>query len=414
MTFLRLLYNFLIFLSWQGLKVIALFNPKIRLFVSGRKTTFQQLKNTIQPTEKWIWMHVASLGEFEQGLPILEGLRKSYPEHKIILTFFSPSGFEVKKNTPFANVTVYLPMDTKSNAVQFLDTVKPHLALFVKYEIWPNYLFELQKRNIPTLLVSAIFSKRQSYFKPWGGFMRYSLKSFAHFFVQDETSKKLLKSIGFENVTVSGDTRFDRVSQILENNNSLSFMDSFKGNSPCMVAGSTWPEDEKILLEYINTVETSMKFVIAPHEIKTTHIEKITNTLTKKVVCYSQKEIKNLNDFDVMIIDTIGLLTKIYSYADISYVGGAFATGLHNTLEPATFGVPIIIGPDYEGFKEAEDLVDLKGIHPIANFEEFSTVMNIFVSDASIRKENGQINATYVQENQGATTLILKHIKTFL
>ena len=371
MLLLRSIYSVLIFVSWLVLKIIAALNPKIKLFVSGRKKTLPQLKANILASDNVVWMHVASLGEFEQGLPILESLKRTYPDYKIVLSFFSPSGFEVKKNTNAADQVVYLPMDTMGNARRFMDIVHPSLAIFVKYEIWPNYLSELNKRKIPTLLVSAIFSKRQVFFKPYGGFMRNALKSFSHFFVQDETSKKLLNSIGFENVTVSGDTRFDRVFEILEQNNELSFMNNFKGESICLVSGSTWPEDEKILIDYINSVKSSVKFVIAPHEIKPTHIEGIIDALNKKTVCYSKMDDSNLEDFEVLVIDTIGLLTKVYSYANIAYVGGAFATGLHNTLEPAVYGIPVIIGPNYKGFKEAEELVAKKGILSISGPEEF-------------------------------------------
>ena len=414
MLLLRSIYSVLIFVSWLVLKIIAALNPKIKLFVSGRKKTLPQLKANILASDKVVWMHVASLGEFEQGLPILESIKRTYPDYEIVLSFFSPSGFEVKKNTKAADQVVYLPMDTMGNARRFMDIVHPSLAIFVKYEIWPNYLSELNKRKIPTLLVSAIFSKRQVFFKPYGGFMRNALKSFSHFFVQDETSKKLLNSIGFENVTVSGDTRFDRVSKILEQNNELPFMNNFKGESICLVSGSTWPEDEKILIDYINSVKSSVKFVIAPHEIKPTHIEGIIDALNKKTVCYSKMDDSNLEDFEVLVIDTIGLLTKVYSYANIAYVGGAFATGLHNTLEPAVYGIPVIVGPNYKGFKEAEDLVAKKGILSISGPEEFDAQMNLFITNETERKKTGKINSDYVQSNRGATTLILQQIKTII
>ncbi len=411
---LRFLYNILIALVWQVLKVVAIFQPKMKLFVSGRKNTFSQLTNQLSSTPKTIWMHVASLGEFEQGLPILERLRVQYPNHKLVLTFFSPSGYEVKKNTSAADVVVYLPMDTKANAKRFVDVVNPDLALFVKYEIWPNYLRQLKLRNIPTLLISAIFSERQIYFKGYGGFMRNSLRAFSHFFVQDNTSKKLLKHIGFENSTVGGDTRLDRVSEILNRDNQLDFMNSFKGNQSCFVAGSTWPEDEEILIEYINSNKTETKFVMAPHEIKSAHIEKITSALQKKVVLYSELEHKDLSLFDVLIVDTIGLLTKIYSYADLAYVGGGFATGLHNTMEPAIFGVPIIIGPNYSGFKEAEDLVSQGGILPVSDYVGFISLMKKFNTDPNYTHKLGAINSAYISSNKGASELIMKHISKIL
>lgn len=410
MVRLRFLYNILVNTVWLGLHLIALFNAKIKLFVEGRKQTFSILDKRLDPKKKSIWMHVASLGEFEQGLPILEKLRTKYPDHQLILTFFSPSGYEIKKDTPAADVAIYLPMDTASNVERFLNQVNPEFAIFVKYEVWPNYLHHLYKKNIPAYLISAIFSKRQIYFRPYGGFMRKSLGKFEHFFVQDERSKKLLNSIGFTNSTISGDTRLDRVSEILKRNNHLDFMERFKGNLLCLVAGSTWPEDEEILIEYINDTQDQVKFVIAPHEIKKHHIDKITSALNKKAVLYSKLENTNLEEFDVLIVDTIGLLTKIYSYANIAYVGGGFATGLHNTMEPAVFGLPIIIGPQFKGFKEAEDLVLEGGIIPISDKNSFFNLMKDLVHNPSAIDTIGSINSNYINSNKGATNLIMKHL----
>ena len=386
----------------------------MKLFVSGRKEVFQKLEAKVSGDDRFIWMHVASLGEYEQGLPILERIKSKYSSHKIALTFFSPSGYEVKKNTGIADVVVYLPMDTLSNAKRYLININPEIAIFIKYEIWPNYLYELKKRGIPTLLVSAIFSKRQVFFKPYGGFMRKSLKTFSHFFVQNESSKHLLASLNFENVTVSGDTRFDRVSEILKQDNVLGFMKDFKKSDFCLVAGSTWPEDEEILVDFINSSEKTVKYVIAPHTIKPVHIEKIQASLTKKSVCYSKLAQENVADYEVIIIDTIGLLTKIYSYADVAYVGGAFATGLHNTLEPAVYGIPVIIGPNYLGFREAEDLVDRNGIHVITDNSSFTGLMNRFISDSDFRNKTGNTNTDYIKENLGATELVMEFIHTLL
>ncbi len=409
----RFVYNLLISASWYVLQVIALFSPKMEQFVSGRKNSFSKLESVLKNGDKSIWMHVASLGEYEQGLPMLERIKSNYPSHKIVLTFFSPSGYEVKKDTPIADVVVYLPMDTISNAKRFLQLIQPELVLFVKYEIWPNYLHQLKLNAIPTLLVSAIFSKRQAFFKTYGGFIRKSLGTFQHFFVQDEKSRDLLATIGYRNVTVSGDTRFDRVSEILNRDNSLDFMEDFKNGQFCLVAGSTWPEGEEILIEFINTSNAPIKYVIAPHTIKPNHIEKIESGLNKKSIRYSGLG-ENLSTYDVIIIDTIGILTKIYSYADVAYVGGAFATGLHNTLEPAAFGIPVIIGPQYEGFKEAEDLVDKKGIHVVHNQAEFSSLMNRLLSDMDFRLETGTINSNYLTENTGATSQIVAYIENIL
>lgn len=411
---MRFLYNILINIAWLVLSVIALFNAKIKLFIQGRKRTFPLLKEKLNKGDKTIWMHVASLGEFEQGLPILERLHSKYPEHKLVLSFFSPSGYEVKKNTSIADVVVYLPMDSHHKVKRFLNMVNPQLAIFVKYEVWPNYLYQLKKRNIPTILVSAIFSERQIYFKSYGGFMRKSLREFDHYFVQDEKSKKLLESIGIKNSSIGGDTRLDRVSEILKRNNQLDFMDRFKNNQICLVAGSTWPEDEKILVNYINSTPEKIKFVIAPHEIKSAHIDKIASALEKTAVRYSELDNQNLKEIDVLIIDTIGLLTKIYSYANIAYVGGGFATGLHNTMEPAIFGIPIIIGPQFGGFKEAEDLVNEGGIIPISSQDSFDNLMNDLLNHPISIKNIGAINANYINANKGASELIMKYISKIL
>lgn len=393
---------------------MAVFNSKLKLFVSGRKETFERLTTSISQGNKVVWIHVASLGEFEQGLPIIERLRAEYPSHKILVTFFSPSGYEVKKNTSAADVVVYLPMDTQKNASQFLDSVRPELAIFVKYEIWPNYLRELQKREIPTLLISAIFKKEQIYFKGYGGFMRKAVRRFDHYFVQDIESQKLLTSIQITNTSVTGDTRLDRVSEILDENNQLDFMQNFKKDRLCFVAGSTWPEDESILIDYINNAPKNLKYIIAPHIVKKDKILGLAGAITKKKVLYSNIDSTTVGDCEVLIVDTIGLLTKIYSYAEIAYVGGGFATGLHNTLEPAVFGIPVVIGPDYKGFKEAEDLVAKKGILPIADQWTFDELMKKMLDNPEFRKKTGAVNAEYITKNKGASTQIMTYIRTLL
>ncbi|EAR02278.1 3-deoxy-D-manno-octulosonic acid transferase [Maribacter sp. HTCC2170] len=396
------------------MKIVALFHPKIKLFVDGRKETFSVLKNKINRDDKVIWIHVASLGEFEQGLPIIEKLKTEYPSHKILITFFSPSGYEVKKNTNAADCVVYLPMDTKANAKEFISTINPILAIFVKYEIWPNILNVLKENETPTLLISAIFRKNQVFFKWYGAIMKKALKTFDHFFVQDENSVTLIQNINLKNVTLSGDTRFDRVSEILKRDNSLKFMEQFKATEPCFVAGSTWPEDEEIIVAFVNESSKSIKYVIAPHNIKTDHIQSLKKSISKKVLLYSEIEKKDPSLYEVIIIDTIGLLTKIYSYADFTYVGGAFATGLHNTLEPAVFGAPIIIGPNYKGFNEAENLVTKKGLLVIKTLEEFTSVLNNLCENQEFSKRTGLINSSFVKENMGASIQIMAHIRRLL
>ncbi|MDP5062838.1 MAG: 3-deoxy-D-manno-octulosonic acid transferase, partial [Maribacter sp.] len=356
------LYNLIVICASAILKVLALVNSKLSLFVNGRKETISLIKKSISKDDNVIWIHAASLGEYEQGLPVIEKLKLDYPSYKILLTFFSPSGYEVKKNSKIADVICYLPMDTKRKVNAFLTAAHPDIAIFIKYEIWPNYLSALKKSSTPTFLISALFKEHQIYFQWYGAFMRLSLNKFSHFFVQNEKSKTLLNSVGHTNVTIAGDTRFDRVNEIVERNNELDFMTRFKDGKFCLVAGSTWPEDEKLIIEYINKTTYPIKFVIAPHTIKDNHIQEIIQSLDKKVVRFTTLENSDVEDSEVLIIDTIGLLTKIYSYADMAYVGGGFATGLHNTLEPAVFGIPVIIGPKYDAFAEVEELVDLKGV----------------------------------------------------
>ncbi|WP_313806509.1 3-deoxy-D-manno-octulosonic acid transferase [Flavobacterium sp.] len=403
-------YNVLVHIVGFLLNIVALFSPKIKLFVEGRKTVFKTLSDKISASDKTIWFHAASLGEYEQGLPVMEEIKHQFPDHKIIVTFFSPSGYEVRKNNTVADATVYLPLDTKSNAQQFLKLAHPDLVFFIKYEYWPNYLNELKKQNIKTYLISGIFREKQSFFKWYGGFYRNALKTFDYFFVQNDSSKKLLQSIGFNNVKVSGDTRFDRVATILERNNTLAFIEEFKNNTTTIVIGSSWPKDEEILINYINQ-SADVKFIIAPHNIKSEQIQNLKAQLNKKTVLFSEKETKNLAEFDVFIIDTIGILTKIYSYADIAYVGGGFGNpGVHNILEPATFGVPIVIGPNYSHFAEATALVNMEGCLSIKNQSELNQAFDLLLQNEDERFEKGHICSTFVQMNKGATKIILSHI----
>ena len=405
------LYNLIVQIASFLLKIVAVFSPKIKLFVEGRKSVFEILESKINANEKTIWFHAASLGEYEQGLPVIERIKEKFPNHKIVVTFFSPSGYEVRKNNLVADVTVYLPLDTKKNALQFLSIVRPEMVFFIKYEYWPNYLTELRKLGIPTYLISGIFRKNQLFFKWYGGFYRTALNTFTYFFVQNESSKKLLLELGKTNVAVSGDTRFDRVASILEKDNSLDFIETFKNDTLTIVAGSSWPKDENLLVDYINQTSEKIKFIIAPHNIKEEQIQELKNSIFKKVVLFSEKSTKNLADFDVFIIDTIGILTKIYSYADIAYVGGGFGNpGVHNILEPATFGVPIVIGPNFSHFAEATALVNREGCIPISNKKELMNAFSNLIANDNIRHEKGHICNTFVQMNKGATDIIMKKI----
>ncbi|MFV8321394.1 3-deoxy-D-manno-octulosonic acid transferase [Flavobacterium sp. LS2R12] len=405
------LYNLIVHFAGFLLKITALFSPKMKLFVDGRKEVFPVLEQKIKPTDKTIWFHAASLGEYEQGLPVIEKIKEQFPLHKIVVTFFSPSGYEVRKNNTVADVTVYLPLDTQKNAQQFLQLVHPDLVFFIKYEYWPNYLSELKKRNTKTYLISGILRKNQLFFKWYGGFYRDALDAFTYFFVQNEISKNLLQQVGKTNVSVSGDTRFDRVTAILEKDNSLDFISQFKDNTLTIVVGSSWPKDENLLVDFINSNTLNVKFIIAPHNIKEEQIQALKNSITKKTVIFTEKEGKNLADFDVFIIDTIGILTKIYSYADIAYVGGGFGnSGVHNLLEPATFGVPILIGPNYSHFAEATALVNMEACISINNSKELDEAFKNLIQNDDIRQEKGHMCSTFVQMNKGATASILKHI----
>lgn len=391
------------------LKIVALFSPKIKLFVDGRKNVFSILEDIIKPTDKTIWFHSASLGEYEQGLPVIEKIKEKYPSHKIIVTFFSPSGYEVRKNNTVADVTVYLPLDTKSNAKKFLKLAHPELAFFIKYEFWLNYLKELENSKTPTYLISGIFRDSQMFFKWYGGFYRNALKAFTYFFVQNEESKEKIEAIGFQNVIVSGDTRFDRVNTILERDNTLDFIENFKNNTPTIVIGSSWPKDEALLVEYINEAPSNVKFIIAPHNIKADQISSLKSQIKKSTVLFSEKQDLDLSNHQVFIIDTIGLLTKVYSYGTIAYVGGGFGNpGIHNILEPATFGLPIVIGPNYSNFAEAVQLVNLGGCMVISNTNELKQSLDRLLTDESFFREKSQICKSYIQDHKGATNSIMK------
>ncbi len=401
------LYNITVSLTKAVLPITGAFSPKMKLFVEGRKETFPILHQKLNKTDKVIWFHMASLGEFEQGLPIIETVKTLFPEHRIVVSFFSPSGYENKKDTPVADAVVYLPLDTPKNSKRFIDVMKPEIVFFIKYEFWPNYLRELKNRNIPTLLISGGFRKDQLFFRSYGGWMRRSLETFEHFFVQNPESAELLQSIGFKNVTVNGDTRFDRVSRQLEQDNKLEYIEKFKKEQLCIVAGSTWPEDEALLEDHINSAPEEIKFIVAPHQIHEEKIENFRRRLNKTSVLYSEKESKDLADFQILVIDNIGLLGRIYSYADIAYVGGAAGkTGLHNILEPATFGVPIVIGKNFEHFPEAKKLQNLAGLYSVATKEELSEILTRLTEDEKFRKRIGMIAGHFINSNTGATNSV--------
>lgn len=407
-------YNFAVLITWFFLQITALFNPKIRQFVKGRKSLASYLEKERDPGKPLLWMHTASLGEFEQGLPVLDRLRTEYPNHQILVTFFSPSGYEVKKDHLSGILVAYLPMDTRWAVRRFLRLTRPQIALFVKYEVWPEIFRQLERRQIPILMISAIYRPRQAYFKWYGGFLRKTLKRADYFFVQDETSMKMLNSIGIQKASVCGDTRFDRVLEILEDTTPLSFMESFKGERVCLVGGSTWPEDNELLIPLINQHMQDQCFVIAPHKTDDKTIDQLQKDIQVPTARYSRMEHIRLETISVLIIDTIGLLTRIYGYADLAYVGGGFATGLHNTLEPAVYGIPVLIGPGYHNFREAEELVKLGGIAVVRNQKEFGELVAILTDDPQKRSQMGAVNQGYIHKNRGGSEKILEGIRRLL
>ena len=388
------------------------FHKKLQLGQKGRKESLLILKKNIQPNDKIVWLHCASLGEYEQGLPVFQSLKLQFKDHKFVLTFFSPSGYEVRKENPITDLVVYLPVDKKNNVSTFLDILNPRLVVFVKYDLWPNYLQELKRRQITTVLISALFRPSQTYFKNYGSWFRKLLFSFDYIFTQNLESLKLLNSIGFTNVSVAGDTRFDRVSNQLDIDNKLDFIAKFKNTKTCVVAGSSWPEDDNLLVNYINQTKFPTKFIIAPHNINTNQINLLAKKIQKPTVLYSKYKNETLENKSVFIIDCVGILSKIYNYADIAYVGGGMGTsGLHNTLEAATFGVPIVIGKNYQKFPEAKDMLDKGGLFSIENHATLQNTLDNLVENPEIRKKLGRINKDYITHNKGASKIIMEKIK---
>lgn len=409
---LTVVYNFAIQLVKAVLPALGLFNEKIKKGVIGRKKTLNFLLKNIGKGDTVFWFHCASLGEYEQGLPVFKNLKSIYPKAKIVLSFFSPSGYEIRQENPITPLVVYLPLDTKKNVNLFLKTVRPSLVVFVKYELWPNYLLSLKSHSAKVFLISALFRPQQYFFKPFFKKWRQLLYSFDHIFTQDKGSKALLKGIGFNQVTVSNDTRFDRVSSQLEQNNSLAFVETFIDNKTCIVAGSTWQEDHALLESYIKEAKQDLKFIIAPHKIEKQRIQKLKNSLGDKAVLYTNYNMETLSKKQVLIVDTIGLLTKLYQYAKVAYIGGAMgSTGLHNTLEAAIFGVPIIIGRNYDRFPEAKAMLAQGGLVSVGDASSFKKALDAFLDDENFRHECGQKNKTYIDKNKGATALITKNIQ---
>jgi 3-deoxy-D-manno-octulosonic-acid transferase len=385
-------------------------NEKAKLWIEGRKDIFNRLQSALKPNERRIWVHASSLGEFEQGRPLIEKIKEQHPEYKIILTFFSPSGYEVRKNYTGADYIFYLPSDTPDQARRFVDLANPEKALFIKYEYWYNYLSVLKKRNIPVYLCSAIFRENQLFFKWYGGWYRNILSLFSYIFVQTARSKELLASVGQANVTIAGDTRFDRVYAIASQAKEISEVVKFVGNSQCLIAGSTWEPDEDLLSAYINESALPLKYIIAPHEINASHIERLEKSIQKKAVRFSVWKQDQTGNPDVLIIDNIGTLSSLYRYGQVSYIGGGFGKGIHNTLEAATFGLPILFGPNYSRFQEAKDLIALGGAFPISGQHELNLELDELFSNSGSLGEAQKVAGDYVKQNIGATEAICKYI----
>ncbi len=423
------LYNTAINAYGLAINIAGAFNNKARLFKEGRKGLLEKISAEINHSHPIIWFHCSSVGEFEQARPLIEWYKENRQEYKILLTFFSPSGYEMRKNYPLADWIYYMPLDTASNARKFLDIVQPKKAIFIKYEFWYNFLSQLHKRGVDTYIVSAIFRPDQPFFKPYGKLFRDMLKSFSNLFVQDVQSKELLESIGIrENVTICGDTRFDRVNQITAASKEFPLIERFSRNAFTILAGSTWGPDEEILAATVKNF-SKVKLVIAPHEIHKEHIDKIC-TLFKgyKVLKFSDFDKKFTTEYDsrfsaleqfeqqleesnVLIIDCLGILSSIYRYGKFAYIGGGFGVGIHNILEAATYGIPVVFGPNYRKFKEAKDLVARGGASPVRGPEEFYGILDNYVKSERTRKDKGKICLGYVQENLGATNKIISIIE---
>ncbi len=404
---MRLLYDLGIRLYYLLILLVSPFNQKARQWIRGRKGLMKKIDSTIDPALPLIWFHCSSLGEFEQGRPIIESIRKRKPGKNILLTFYSPSGYEIRKDYPGADFVFYLPLDTRRNARRLLNQLNIEKAYFIKYEFWYHLLSNLKARKVPAYLVSGIFRKDQVFFRVWGKWFRKILASFDHLFVQQQSSLDLLKSIGIQNVSLAGDTRFDRVQAIVQGTTVDPRFKAFTGSTPTIIAGSTWPQDEELLVRYINQTERPIKWIIVPHEIHESDIIRLTREINKKCQRYTAITNSDLPQTSVIIIDTIGILSSLYQYADAAYIGGGFGKGIHNTLEAATFGLPVIFGPKYQKFQEAVDLVDRKAAFPVHDYAEYEVILTKLLDDPVLLSISGESARKLVEDNLGATEQIL-------
>ena len=406
-----MIYNIVIYFVLWSIAIASLFNKKVRKMWRGEREAFKVLKQKVDPNAKYIWFHAASLGEFEQGRPLMERIRKEHPQYKILLTFYSPSGYEVRKNYEGADIICYMPVDTRLNAIRFLRLVRPVMAFFIKYEFWSNFLHILKHRNIPTYSVSSIFREDQVFFKWYGKSYAGVLKCFTRFFVQNEESKRLLESIGIKDVDVVGDTRFDRVLQIKEAAKQLPICEAFQKDYHVFVAGSSWPPDEDIFLRFFNA-HKEWRLIIAPHVIGEDHLSQILSKIEgKKVVRYTQTSVDEAAGADVLIIDCFGLLSSMYHYGDVAYVGGGFGVGIHNTLEAAVWDMPVIFGPNNKKFQEAQGLLKSGGGFEINTYEDFEGLMLSLMNDAEFLRQAGEKAGAFVASLSGATGKVLGKVK---
>lgn len=409
------LYNLSIHIYSILIHLASIFNNKAKQWVRGRKDIFERIRSEVGTVEKIAWFHAASLGEFEQGRPVIEAFKKQFPEYKILLTFFSPSGYEIRKNYEGADYIFYLPVDSKSNAKKFIRLINPQIVIFIKYEFWFNYLKILNQNNTPVFIVSAIFRREQHFFKWYGGWFRKNLQNIAWFFVQNENSLELLKSIELNNATVSGDTRFDRVVEIAKNPKKFTLVEGFVKNSFVLLAGSTWPEDEKMLTHLFSLNIPGFKLIIAPHEIHESHILQIEkNYSSHKIIRLSKAEKVKVADFDILIIDGMGFLSSLYQYCHVAYIGGGFGKGIHNILEAVTFGKPVIFGPNYKKFAEAVELVEKGGAFTFQNETGLKSHFGNLANLESFYQKSTALCKTYIETNKGATKKILQKISTYL
>ena len=404
------LYNML-WWFYEGMVRLASFrSPKARLFVTGRQHLFEEIAQKLPPAHpKTAWFHCASLGEFEQVRPVLEGFRQQNPDFFIVLTFFSPSGYEVRKNYNAADLVCYLPLDTRKNAERFINLIAPEIVFWVRYDFFYFYLTRLQAQHIPVYLISAAFRNGQLFFKGYGGFYRHLLTCFTHIFVQNQVSIDLLRSLGIKNATLAGDTRFDRVTQTKKNINDIPLATAFKNGEKLLVIGSSWAEDLALLIPFLNTFEKPLKVIIAPHEIKEHYLQDIETRLQKKTIRYSQATPGLVAGFDVLLIDNVGMLASLYACGEFAFVGGAFRQGLHNILEPAAFGMPVFFGPDYQKYPEAEALIRLGGAFSVSSVAAFAEIFTKLYENEFERQEHGRQAADFISRNTGATQIILTH-----